>query len=71
MVPRGPPIVRGSFIFREYAMFCLGHFVSQAVGEQTVSYGMDEPTAIEVIINLKYLLQLYCIHAFFFHVIGC
>ena len=47
MIPRGPPVVRSNFIFREYAMYCYGRFVSQAVGEQSISH-MDESTAIEV-----------------------
>ena len=53
MIPRGAPIIRSNYIFREYAMFCLGRFVSQAVGEQTISFGMSESTAIEVCYSLN------------------
>eukprot|EP00274_Cyanoptyche_gloeocystis_P006145 CAMPEP_0196666702 /NCGR_PEP_ID=MMETSP1086-20130531/64666_1 /TAXON_ID=77921 /ORGANISM="Cyanoptyche gloeocystis , Strain SAG4.97" /LENGTH=330 /DNA_ID=CAMNT_0042003935 /DNA_START=27 /DNA_END=1020 /DNA_ORIENTATION=- len=57
LVPRGDPqfdattdqAPEGSMtVFREYAMFCMGQFVSQAVGEQTYVRGsMSLPTAVE------------------------
>lgn len=34
MVPRGPRSMRDSKMFREYALFALGQFVAEAVGEQ-------------------------------------
>ncbi|KAJ1921357.1 hypothetical protein H4219_000674 [Mycoemilia scoparia] len=34
LVPRGPHSVTGRTLSREYALFCLGRFVSQARGEQ-------------------------------------
>ena len=57
MIPRGAPIIRSNYIFREYAMFCLGQFVSQAVGEQTISFGMSESTAIEVCYSLNTTIE--------------
>jgi hypothetical protein len=47
LVPRGPHTVNKKNISREYALFCLGRFVSQARGEQDY-FGADSlPTASE------------------------
>lgn len=47
LVPRGPHTVNAKNISREYALFCLGRFVSQARGEQDY-FGQDSlPTASE------------------------
>ncbi|EGF83138.1 hypothetical protein BATDEDRAFT_8853, partial [Batrachochytrium dendrobatidis JAM81] len=47
LVPRGPHTVNNKNISREYALFCLGRFVSQARGEQDF-FGEDSlPTASE------------------------
>ena len=48
MIPRGAPAVRGDVLYREYAMYCYGKFVSQAVGEQQIHRSMSEGTAVEV-----------------------
>ncbi len=47
LVPRGPHTVNGKNISREYAMFCLGRFVSQARGEQDYFSEENLPTAAE------------------------
>ncbi|KAH6571409.1 hypothetical protein BASA61_002835 [Batrachochytrium salamandrivorans] len=47
MVPRGPHTVNNKNISREYGLFCMGRFVSQARGEQDF-FGEDSlPTASE------------------------
>eukprot|EP01097_Dermamoeba_algensis_P009967 TRINITY_DN718_c0_g1_i2.p1 TRINITY_DN718_c0_g1~~TRINITY_DN718_c0_g1_i2.p1 ORF type:complete len:189 (+),score=34.68 TRINITY_DN718_c0_g1_i2:42-608(+) len=37
LVPRGPIVVENGILRREYALFCLGRFVSQAHGDQPVA----------------------------------
>lgn len=34
MLPRGPRIMKDSKMYREYALYCLGRFVAEAVGDQ-------------------------------------
>ena len=48
MIPRGAPVIRDNILYREYALYCYGKFVSQAVGEQVIQSSMSEGTAIEV-----------------------
>ena len=52
MIPRGAPVIRDTTLYREYAMYCYGKYVSQAVGEQVIHPSMSEGTAIEVIISI-------------------
>lgn len=47
LIPRGPVLLKDGTLYREYAMYCHGKYVSQAVGEQAVRDGMSEATAIE------------------------
>ncbi|KAJ3109751.1 hypothetical protein HDU96_007109 [Phlyctochytrium bullatum] len=47
LVPRGPHTVTNRTISREYALFCLGRFVSQARGEQDYFSEDGLPTATE------------------------
>ncbi|KAJ3207297.1 hypothetical protein HDU67_007544 [Dinochytrium kinnereticum] len=47
LVPRGPHTIGNRTISREYALFCLGRFVSQARGEQDYFSEDGLPTATE------------------------
>jgi len=47
LIPRGPHTITAKNISREYAMFCLGRFVSQARGEQDYFSPDQLPTATE------------------------
>ncbi|KAI8804840.1 mitochondrial genome maintenance protein MGM101, mitochondrial precursor [Cladochytrium replicatum] len=48
VVPRGPHMITNRNVSREYALFCLGRFVSQARGEQDYFGSEDSlPTATE------------------------
>jgi hypothetical protein len=57
MIPRGAPAIRGNILYREYAMYCFGKFVSQAVGEQQIHSSMTEGTAVEASINYFVVLN--------------